>query len=182
MPPETPLKFPDLPADHPANQETPPVQTDVPVSSEASAETPPSTASSNTPESEQSPSSPESSPTEPPTDSASETPTDSGSTGDSSPPSTEPSPPSTTAAEAAPSGVAFDGSVYRARSDNDVLTNTFCKVIAGPYTGRYGVYITTASLGADGWPAEVVVRTRDAEDENIVVAYADIRPDVAGRR
>jgi hypothetical protein len=82
----------------------------------------------------------------------------------------------------APSGVAFDGSVYRARSDNDVLTNTFCKVIAGPYSGRYGVYITTASLGADGWPDQVVVRTRDAEDENIVVAYADIRPDVAGRR
>ena len=159
MPPEQPLKFPDLPADHPANQETPPVQT-APVVPE----TPPATM---------------------------DMPADTQHPGDvpeaSTGAKTEGSPAGTgehvdQSSPAAPSGVAFDGSVYRARSDDDVLTNTFCKVIAGPYTGRYGVYITTASLGADGWPDQVVVRTRDAEDENIVVAYADIRPDVAGRR
>lgn len=180
MPDEKPLKFPDLPADHPANQESPSAQTEVPVSSGASTETPPSTASSPTLGGEPEQTQPESSPIGASTDSASEAPTDSTSIpADSSPPSIEPS---LTSTIAVPSGVAHDGSVYRARSDDDVLTNSFCKVIAGPYAGRYGVFWSTASLGADGWPSEVVVRTRDAEDENIVVSYADIRPDIAGRR
>jgi hypothetical protein len=167
---ETPLKFPDLPADHPANAIDATAEAPQPQTAPVAPETPP--APTPVPEGG----------TEAPS-----APGDTGAREPSAPVSagadTEPAPaPTVEGQPAAPSGVAFDGSVYRARSDNDVLTNTFCKVIAGPYAGRYGVYITTASLGADGWPDQVVVRTRDAEDENIVVAYADIRPDVAGRR
>ena len=180
---EAPLRFPDLPADHPANAVEAPVEAPQSQTAPVTAEVPP--ASMGTPADIQHPGDvPEASAgatTEGTTAETSETPTDSaGQSGEQSDAAREFA--QALATPPAPSGVAFDGSVYRARSDNDVLTNTFCKVIAGPYTGRYGVYITTASLGADGWPAEVVVRTRDAEDENIVVAYADIRPDVAGRR
>lgn len=78
-------------------------------------------------------------------------------------------------------GVAPNGEVFRGDAEHPA-TNTFCKVVAGPHQGRYGVLQSTANIGADGWPDQVVVRTRDAEDENIVVAYSDIRPDVAGRR
>jgi hypothetical protein len=78
-------------------------------------------------------------------------------------------------------GVAPNGDVFNGDTEHPA-TNTFCRVIAGPYQGRYGVLQSTASISADGWPDRVVIRTRDAEDENIVVAYSDIRPDVAGRR
>lgn len=79
-------------------------------------------------------------------------------------------------------GVGMAGEVYAPRDDNDVCTNHFCKVVAGPDVGKYGVYWSTATLGADGWPETVVVKTCDANDENIVVNYSDIRPDVAGKR
>lgn len=188
MPDEKPLKFPDLPADHPANAtvvvEPTQAQTD-PVTSEASATT-------DTPEDDKSSSAPPDPSTEAENEGTSEgtleqpVPTEPGDPNASDPPAVDsagqPLEQDLPARVIVGSGVAHDGAVYRARSDNDVLTNSFCKVIAGPYTGRYGVFWSTASLGADGWPSEVVVRTRDAEDENIVVNYADIRPDVAGRR
>lgn len=83
---------------------------------------------------------------------------------------------------ARPAGVGVDGAVYRGRDDNDAVTDRFCRVVSGEYTGRYGVYLSTASLGADGWPETIVVRTRDAEDENLVVNYSDCRPSVPGKR
>lgn len=83
--------------------------------------------------------------------------------------------------KASPEAVA-GGTVYRPRTDDDVLTNHFCNVISGPQAGRYGVYTNTASLGDDGYPDEVVVRTRDAVDENLIVKYSDIRPALAGGR
>lgn len=75
-----------------------------------------------------------------------------------------------------------NGVVYRGRDDNDVLTGSFCNVIAGPYAGRYAVYINTATVGPDGYPVDVVVRTRDANDELLNVKYTDIRPAEAGGR
>jgi hypothetical protein len=81
-----------------------------------------------------------------------------------------------------PSGVGVDGAVFRGRDDNDAVTDRFCQVVSGPYAGRYGVYLSTASLGTDGWPETIVVRTRDAEDENLVVNYSDCRPSVPGKR
>jgi hypothetical protein len=80
------------------------------------------------------------------------------------------------------SGVAVDGSVYRGRGDDDAITGRFCTVVSGEHQGRYGVLQNTATLTANGWPELVVVRTRDAEDENLVVRYEDIRPAQAGRR
>jgi hypothetical protein len=172
---EAPLKFPDLPVDHPANAvttvveptqaQTEPVAVEASASTELEVEPAASAPASEEPTADEE-AAREAGPPAPAIDSAGQ------------PLNPEPIPASTIA----PSGVAHDGSVYRARSDDDVLTNSFCRVIAGPYTGRYGVFWSTANLGADGWPDEVVVRTRDAEDENIVVKYADIRPDVAGRR
>lgn len=75
-----------------------------------------------------------------------------------------------------------NGVVYRGRDDNDVLTGSFCRVVSGPYEGRYAVYINTATVGPDGYPVDVVVRTRDANDELLNVKYADIRPAEAGGR
>lgn len=75
-----------------------------------------------------------------------------------------------------------DGTVYRPRSDDDVLSGHFCNVVTGPHAPRYGVFTNTASVGEDGYPDEVVVRTRDAIDENLIVKYSDIRPALAGGR
>jgi hypothetical protein len=73
------------------------------------------------------------------------------------------------------------GRVWRRRSDDDVLTGEFCRVVGGPHTGRYGVMETIAAE-ENGWPAVVIVKTRDDQDMRIHVDYADIRPDVAGKR
>ena len=64
----------------------------------------------------------------------------------------------------------------------DVPQGTFCTVFAGPYDGRYGVFTDVATRYSDGTPENVIVQTRDADDLRIVVAYADIKPDVAGKR
>jgi uncharacterized protein YbdZ (MbtH family) len=77
----------------------------------------------------------------------------------------------------------IDGIVYRGRTDDDVLTGTFCNVIAGEHQGRYGVLTGTVTVAlTDGWPATVTVRTRDDRDEYITVNYADIRPAQPGGR
>jgi hypothetical protein len=62
-------------------------------------------------------------------------------------------------------------------NDDDVPIGGFCKVIAGPYKGRYGVYTTVG----EHW-ATAIVRTRDDLDENITVQYDHIRPDTPGKR
>jgi hypothetical protein len=76
-----------------------------------------------------------------------------------------------------------DGVVYRPRTDNDVLSGSFCRVINGEHQGRYGVFVRTATVFVnDGWPATVTVRTRDDRDEYLLVNYADIRPAQPGGR
>lgn len=79
-------------------------------------------------------------------------------------------------------GSVVAGAVMRARTDEDVLTGHFCEVVKGPHEGRYGVYQQTVSSGSDGFPESVSIRTRDANDEFIQVAYGDIRPAEAGGR
>ena len=99
---------------------------------------------------------------------------------------TEPLPADDASAEPLPvspvPAAVIEGIVYRGRNDDDVLTGTFCRVIAGEFQGRYGVFTNTATITLDGWPATVIVRTRDDRDENITVNYADIRPAQAGGR
>ena len=91
--------------------------------------------------------------------------------------------PETVPASNAPAVPAIvDGVVYRPRTDNDVLSGRFCRVINGEHQGRYGVFVQTATVFLDGWPATVTVRTRDDRDEYILVNYADIRPAQPGGR
>lgn len=75
------------------------------------------------------------------------------------------------------------GVVYRPRTDDDVLSGNFCRVVSGEHQGRYGVFVGTSTVFVnDGWPATVTVRTRDDRDELILVNYADIRPAQPGGR
>lgn len=66
-------------------------------------------------------------------------------------------------------------------SDNDAQLGTFVSVVSGPHKGRYGVFHSVGEERA-GWPVTAVVRTRDAEDEHLIVDYGDLRPDVPGKR
>lgn len=72
--------------------------------------------------------------------------------------------------------------VMRPRDDDDVLTGSFADVVDGEHKGRYGVYTQTASTGEDGYPVTVVFRTRDDQDEVLIVRYEHLRPSQAGRR
>lgn len=66
---------------------------------------------------------------------------------------------------------------YTSRDDNDVLLGHWCDVVSGDYAGRRGQYRDDAEHDPEtGYPSKVIVRTRDAENELIVVNYSDIRP------
>lgn len=69
----------------------------------------------------------------------------------------------------------------RSLTDSEPRLGQFVSIVDGPYKGRYGVYITTGDEH-NGRPVTAVVRTRDAEDEGIVVKYEHLRPDLPGRR
>lgn len=62
------------------------------------------------------------------------------------------------------------------RSDDDALEGHFVKVVSGEYVGRVGGFERVLSSGPDGYPIRILVRTRDAENELLTVAYADVRP------
>ncbi len=73
--------------------------------------------------------------------------------------------------------------VYLApRDDNDVIFGHFCRVTEGEHEGLYGVYEDNATLGDDGYPETVLVRTRDDDSRLITVPYSSIARDRAGRR
>ena len=65
---------------------------------------------------------------------------------------------------------------FTRRSDEDALPGSWVDVVAGEHEGRRGAYVGDESHGKDGYPARVLVRTRDAENELLVVNYSDIRP------
>lgn len=62
------------------------------------------------------------------------------------------------------------------------LTGGFCRVVDGPFVGRYGVFVSTAASDANGLPITVVFRSRDEHDEYLTVDYAHlVRADAGGR-
>lgn len=68
------------------------------------------------------------------------------------------------------------------RSGDDVLEGHFGYVIRGEHAGRYGVFEEVVERDEDGYPTEILFRTRDDRAEYLTVAYADVRPDRAGKR
>ena len=66
---------------------------------------------------------------------------------------------------------------FTKRSDDDALLGSWVDVVSGDYAGRRGAYVDDAGHDPQtGYPSQVIVRTRDAENELIVVDYGDIRP------
>ncbi len=59
--------------------------------------------------------------------------------------------------------------------DEEAHVGFFASVIDGEHKGRYGV---VQSMG----PKVAVLRTRDDNDENLLVDNHHLRPDTAGRR
>lgn len=70
----------------------------------------------------------------------------------------------------------------RVLSDDEVTEGSFCKVVAGPHQGRYGVLHAVEMEDVNGQPLVATVRTRDDNDEYLSVRYEHIRPDAAGKR
>lgn len=52
----------------------------------------------------------------------------------------------------------------------------FVTVVAGEHEGAYGVYYDNVTFDANGKPDVILVRTRDADNRQLEVRYADVRP------
>lgn len=66
---------------------------------------------------------------------------------------------------------------FTARSDEDAQLGSWVDVVSGEYAGRRGAYVDDAGHDPQtGYPSQIIVRTRDAENELIVVDYSDARP------
>ena len=72
-------------------------------------------------------------------------------------------------------GVFIVGNVRR-RDDQDALLNSFVDVVSGEHQGRYGHLFDVVDSEKDGVPRTVHVRSRDANNEVLTVAYKDVRP------
>jgi hypothetical protein len=66
---------------------------------------------------------------------------------------------------------------FNARSDDDAYLGAFVDVVGGEHQGVYGHYLQTIEwdLAGDGYPTKILVRSRDANSELLVVDYADAR-------
>ena len=63
------------------------------------------------------------------------------------------------------------------RSDNDALEGHFCDIVSGEHAGRTGVFDQVVEYDSHtGYPAKIIVITRDADNAWLVVAYEDVRP------
>lgn len=63
------------------------------------------------------------------------------------------------------------------RSGDDALLGSWVDVIGGPNSGRYGSYVDTVHHDAEtGYPTVILIRSRDARNELLEVAYEDVRP------
>ena len=63
------------------------------------------------------------------------------------------------------------------RTDSDALEGLFCKITAGPFSGRVGVFHKTDvyNTGVDGYPSTVIVREART-DAFLPCAYNQIAP------
>lgn len=62
------------------------------------------------------------------------------------------------------------------RSDDDALEGYFVDVVSGYRQGSFGSFERVLKYGKDGYPTQILVRTRDEDNELISVAYRDVRP------
>lgn len=82
-------------------------------------------------------------------------------------------------AEAAPTAVPVHVDNKTRRSDEDAIEGGWVDVVSGDHQGRRGAYEQTLTRDpATGYPATILVRSRDAENEPLVVDYEDARPAV----
>jgi hypothetical protein len=58
----------------------------------------------------------------------------------------------------------------------------WAEVAHGPHEGRYGVYLEDDKQEGQDFPEHITIRTRDANEDHIIVNYRDARPSQAGRR
>lgn len=62
------------------------------------------------------------------------------------------------------------------RTDDDTLLGGWLDIVSGEYSGRFGSYVATVTHDKDGYPDNIIVRTRDADNLLVEVAYSDTRP------
>jgi hypothetical protein len=65
---------------------------------------------------------------------------------------------------------------YNRRSGEDAILGTWVDVVSGEHQGRFGAYEDTSTWGDDGYPDEVLIRSRDSRNELLLVKYSDVRP------
>lgn len=65
---------------------------------------------------------------------------------------------------------------HTARSDDDALHGGWVDVVSGEHAGRFGAYVATVSNDRTGYPEQIIIRTRDADNLLLEVAYSDVRP------
>lgn len=58
----------------------------------------------------------------------------------------------------------------------------WAEVVSGTHKGRYGVYLSDDKQDGQDFPEHITIRTRDANEDHIIVNYRDARPAEAGRR
>lgn len=87
-----------------------------------------------------------------------------------------------TPAPPAPPVVVDNANRSYAGGDSAALTGHFVRVIGGEHEGRYAALLQTATVGPDGLPETVVIRTRDDDDMQLVVNYRDLAPAQPGGR
>ena len=62
------------------------------------------------------------------------------------------------------------------QSDEDTLLGGWLDIVSGEYAGRFGSYVATVTHDSSGYPENIIVRTRDADNLLLEVAYSDTRP------
>jgi hypothetical protein len=76
---------------------------------------------------------------------------------------------------AAPSAQPVQVDGRNRKAGDDGLEGHFVNVVAGEHAGRVGAFIKVLEREADGFPKQILVRTRDEFNQLLSVAYADVK-------